>query len=244
MLDLLLTRHGTTTAGEVMLGSQLDVPLNDPGRHEANALADRLEGVRIDRIISSPMSRAMETAEIVARGRPFEVDDRLRELDYGRWEGLNYQEIDARDLELRARWEADPAETHSPGGESGNEVAARARSFLRSLLESEHIPESRAVAPSPQRPIEPGGSRHVPAEGSEEAQKEHRILLVAHGTLNRIMMCVALGIPVCDYRRRLVIDRAGLSVLRYEAGDEPDGAQLILSNDVCHLRGRGQAPWG
>src|SRR5512140_3710982 len=109
MLDLLLTRHGTTAAGEVMLGGQLDVPLNDQGRHEAAALAERLEGVRIDRIISSPMARALETAEIVARGRPFEVDDRLRELDYGRWEGLNYREIDARDLELRARWGADAA---------------------------------------------------------------------------------------------------------------------------------------
>src|SRR5512140_1864118 len=155
MLDLVLTRHGTTTAGEVMLGGQLDVGLNDQGHQEAAALAERLHGVRFDRIVSSPMNRAMETAEIVARGRPFEVDDRLRELDYGRWEGLNYQEIDARDLDLRARWEADPAETHAPGGESGNDVAARARSFLNSLLEAEHIPEGRAAAPSPQRPIEP-----------------------------------------------------------------------------------------
>ena len=244
MLDVLLTRHGTTTAGDVMLGGQLDVPLNDQGRHEAAALAARLDGVRIDRIISSPMSRAMETAEIVARGRPFEVDDRLRELDYGRWEGLNYKEIDARDLDLRARWEADPADVHSPGGESGSEVAVRARDFLSSVLAAERIPEGRAAAPSPQRPIEPGGSRQVPAEGSEEAEMEHRVLVVAHGTFNRILMCVALGVPVRDYRRRFVMDRCGLSLLRYEPGDGPDGAQLILSNDVCHLRAPGEAPWG
>ena len=119
MLTLLLTRHGQAAAGEVMLGGQLDVPLMPQGREEAAALARRLNGVRIDRIVSSPMLRALETAQIVATGRPVEVDARLRELDYGRWEGLTYAEIDAHDPELRMRWEHDPAGTHSPGGESG-----------------------------------------------------------------------------------------------------------------------------
>ncbi len=95
MLDLLITRHGRTGAGEVMLGGQLDVPLAPEGRAEADALARRLAGVRIDRIISSPMLRAIETAQAIATGRPIEIDDRLRELDYGRWESLSYDEIDA-----------------------------------------------------------------------------------------------------------------------------------------------------
>jgi len=125
MLTLLLTRHGQAAAGDVMLGGQLDVPLLPSGREEAEALARRLSGVRIDRIVSSPMLRALETAQTIATGRPVEVDERLRELDYGRWEGLTYDEIDAHDPELRARWEHDPAATHSPGGESGDDVAAR-----------------------------------------------------------------------------------------------------------------------
>lgn len=255
MLDVLLTRHGTTTAGDgVMLGGQLDVPLSDQGRREAEALAARLAGVRIDWIVSSPMARALETAEVIARGRPVEVDERLRELDYGRWEGLDYAEIDARDPGLRARWEADPAATHSPGGECGNDVADRARSFLVSLLESELVAE-RTVPPVPasraflglpvsRRSADAGGSRRVPTEGSAESAAERRVLVVAHGTLNRILMCVALGVPVRDYRRRFVMDRAGLSLLRYEPGDGPDGAQLILANDVAHLRGPGEPPWG
>ena len=70
------------------------------------------------------------------------------------------------------------------------------------------------------------------------------MLVVAHGTFNRILMCVALGVPVRDYRRRFVQDRANLTVLRYERGDGPDGAQLILANDVGHLRAPGEAPWG
>ena len=101
MLTLILTRHGQAAPGDLMLGGQLDLRLTPEGREEADALARRLAGVRIDRIIASPMLRALETAQAIATGRPVEVDERLRELDYGRWEGLTYAEIEARDPELR-----------------------------------------------------------------------------------------------------------------------------------------------
>lgn len=240
MLNLLLTRHGHAAAGDVMLGGQLDVALTPRGREEADALARRLSGVRVDRIVSSPMLRALETAQTIATGRPVEVDDRLRELDYGRWEGLTYEEIEARDPELRAHWESDPATTHSPGGESGDEVAARALSFLVDLL----TVECGSPATRRRHAPDPGGARGHVSERQAEIEGERRVLVVAHGTFNRVLLCVALGIPVRDYRRRLVQDRANLTVLRYEPGDGPDGAQLILANDVGHLRVPGEAPWG
>jgi broad specificity phosphatase PhoE len=246
MLTLILTRHGQAAAGDVMLGGQLDLRLTPAGREEAEALACRLTGVRIDRIIASPMLRALETAQTIATGRPVEVDERLRELDYGRWEGLTSAEVDAHDPELRARWEHDPAETHSPGGESGDDVAARGLSFLVDLLAAEDaasagVPNrSRNGRHSP----DPGGSRGLVSESQAAAEGERRVLVVAHGTLNRILLCVALGVPVRDYRRRFLQDRTNLTVLRYERGDRPDGAQLVLANDVGHLRGPGQAPWG
>lgn len=249
MLNLLLTRHGQAAAGDVMLGGQLDLRLTAAGRKEAEALAGRLSGVRIDRIVASPMLRALETAQTIARGRPVEVDERLRELDYGRWEGLTAAEIDAHDPELRARWEHDPAATHSPGGESGDDGAARALSFLVDLLAAEEAasrsrpggpPRARNGRHSP----DPGGSRGHVSEAQAEAEGERRVLVVAHGTLNRILLCVALGVPVRDYRRRFLQDRTNLTVLRYERDDTPDGAQLVLANDIAHLRGPGEAPWG
>ena len=91
-------------------------------------------------------------------------------------------------------------------------------------------------------PIRAGREGSV-SEVRAEVAGERRVLVVAHGTLNRILMCVALGIPVRDYRRRFVQDRANLTVLRYENGDGPDGAQLILANDVSHLRAPGETPW-
>jgi broad specificity phosphatase PhoE len=242
MLNLILTRHGQAADGDVMLGGQLDLPLLPGGREEAAALASRLAGVRVDRIVASPMRRALETAQIVARGRPVEIDERLRELAYGRWEGLTYAQIDAHDPELRARWEHDPAATHSPGGESGDDVAGRALNFLVDLRAAEEA--ASAARGGGRRSADPGGSRGTVLEVLAEAEGERRVLVVAHGTFNRILLCVALGIPVRDYRRRFLQDRANLTVLRYERGDSPDGAQMILANDVAHLRSTGEVPWG
>lgn len=244
MLNLLLTRHGLPDASEdVWLGSQLDVALRPEGRRQAEALAHRLNGVRIDRIISSPMLRALETAQIVATGRPVEVDDRLLERDYGRWEGMTNAEIEARDPELLARWDRDPAATHTPGGESGDEVAARALSFLVDLLAAE-ISNPGTSASAHRRSPEAGQPRGPVSESQAESEGERRVLVVAHGTLIRVLLCVALGIPVRDYRRRFIQGNTNLTVLRYEHGDGPDGAQLILANDVSHLCSPGEAPWG
>jgi len=230
-----------------MLGGQLDVPLAPEGRAQAEALSRRMVGVGIDRMIASPMLRALETAQTIARGRPVEIEERLRELDYGRWEGLTYAEMQAHDPELRARWERDPATTHSPGGESGEDVAARAIGFLDDLLAVElgsTDAADRSGTATGSRSPDAGGSRGNVSESQAEAEGERRVLVVAHGTFNRILMCVALGVPVCDYRRRFIQDRTNLTVLRYERGDTSGGAQLILANDVGHLRGPGEAPWG
>ena len=135
MLTLLMTRHGLPTAAtNVWLGGRLDVPLSPEGRAQADTLARRLTTVRIDRIISSPLLRAIETANAIATGRPVEVDERLREQDCGRWEGLTFDEATARDPAIRASWERDPAANQLPGGESGDDVAERARRFLADLL--------------------------------------------------------------------------------------------------------------
>jgi phosphoserine phosphatase len=227
MLNVLLTRHGYTTAGEIILGGVIDVPLAARGREEVAALGRRLAGVRIDRAIASPMVRAQETARIIVGDRPIETDERLREMHYGRWEGLTFAEVPKLDPELRARWESDPADTHTPGGECGADVAARVLSFLMDLIESEGI--SRSLGAEDQ--------------GAGTPPPDRNVLVAAHGTVNRILLCVALGAPLRDYRRRFVQDRGNLTVLRYERGDLADGAQLVLLNDVSHLREPGQTPW-
>ena len=89
MAELLILRHGEPTLRGVFLGS-LDPGLTELGRIQAASI---LVGPEFT-IYSSPLRRARETAQIL--GRPFEMIDHLREIDYGPWEGLSWTEIESR----------------------------------------------------------------------------------------------------------------------------------------------------
>ncbi|MDA8236926.1 MAG: histidine phosphatase family protein [Chloroflexi bacterium] len=218
MLTLVLTRHGLTDRSdpEQHLGQGIDIGLSAAGRAQAEALAARIADERFDRIVSSPLRRALETAAMVARGRPVETDRRLAEMDYGAWEGLTYEALEARDAGFRARWVADPEALACPGGESGADVAVRARSFVADLL------AWAAAAGAPPDPV---------------------VLAVAHSTLNRILLCVAVGVPVREYRRRFTQGQANLTVLRWPPGAAPEAARILTVNDSSHVAAPGQAPW-
>ena len=69
------------------------------------------------------------------------------------------------------------------------------------------------------------------------------MLAVAHSTTNRVLLSIALGVPVRDYRRRFVQAPANLTVLRFE-GIAGAGARLLVGNDVTHVKGIHGATWG
>jgi broad specificity phosphatase PhoE len=233
MLTLVLTRHGLTdrSVPEQHLGQRIDISINDAGRIQARALAGRLAAVRFDRVITSPLFRARETAELLAGGRAVEADPRLREMDYGAWEGLTYDDILERDRARWREWELAPDRLSYPGGESGNDVAERVRGFLEDLL-AEH---KRWHAKQSLRAAATSGPDHEP--GSRP------ILVVAHSTTNRILLCVALGTDLRDYRKRFVQEQANLTVLRWETGEQPSDAKALMINDTAHLRGSDEVPW-
>jgi len=221
VLTLVLTRHGLTPRSkpEQHLGQKIDIELSDEGRAQAEALARRLTGIELWKIVSSPLVRARQTAEIVAGRRTIDIDARLAEMDYGRWEGMTYEQIEELDAQERRSWEEDPATRACPGGESGNDVARRVRAFLGELLED-----------------------HVARHGSSDAT-EWPVLAVAHSSTNRILMCVALDLPVREFRQRFSQGQVNLTVLRFEHGDGPADARLVLANDLAHVRPAGATPW-
>jgi ribonuclease H / adenosylcobalamin/alpha-ribazole phosphatase len=225
MLEILLTRHGLTerSAPEQYLGQRLDVPLNDAGRAEARTLHERLAGVSMDRVISSPLIRTMETAHIIRPDAEIEPDERLAEADYGDWEGHTRPEIRERWSKLRAQWEADPTSVAPPNGESAREVADRTNAFVHALVEWELTFEAQSPAP--------------PSDLAET----RRVLVVGHSTVNRILLTRCLGTPLREYRRRFRQDWTNLTVLRF-VGHE--GAELTLCNDLGHLRGLRGVTWG
>jgi broad specificity phosphatase PhoE len=111
------------------------VPLSDEGRSQARRLAARLRGERLDAIYASDLIRAVETASIVAEPHGLEVrrDPRLREFDFGDWEGLTWDEIVATRPHLRERT-LTAASLYAPdGGETFAAVCERLRAFFDEL---------------------------------------------------------------------------------------------------------------
>ena len=97
MTTLLLVRHGETDWNRARRWQgHTDTPLNDTGRAQARELAERLDPP--DAIVASDLSRARETAELLAArfGLPVEIDERLREVDVGEWSGLTMAEVEER----------------------------------------------------------------------------------------------------------------------------------------------------
>ena len=216
MLTVLLTRHGHTDKSEPeqYLGQHIQASLTERGRRDAQGLAQRLEGASMDRIISSPLGRAVETAQILTAriGASVEIDERLTELDYGAWEGLTVEEIDRRFPGERAEYDANPALTRVGGGESGLDVAARLSHFVDDLL-----------------------------DWWQKETVDRTCLLVGHSSLNRVLLAVLLDVPLADYRRRFKQDWANLTVLRWESRE--DGPLLMLANDESHSKGMRGATW-
>ena len=137
-----IIRHGQTAGNAAkQLQGRRDNPLNEAGVEQARAAAERLQqaGIRFSRVYTSPLSRAMRTAEIVAEGVPQTVDERLIEMEYGPYEGMS---LDDPAPEVLAFF-MDFANTPAPDGmEPLHEVVGRVGAFLeevRPLAMSEDI---------------------------------------------------------------------------------------------------------
>lgn len=140
---LILVRHGLLASQHRhrFIGST-DLPLAREGGQQAEALAEVLAGLHAIhpsgvpetgaqplRVLCSPLRRARETAEVVARrlGLEIEIDPDLREIDFGQWEGLTFEEILALDPHRVNQWaEYNPAFSF-PGGEALGDFQARVR---------------------------------------------------------------------------------------------------------------------
>jgi len=134
---LFLVRHGATplTAEDRFSGAD-GVDLSDEGRRQARALAERLRDENVQAIYCSTMSRAVETASILAqphRMTPIQRDG-LSEIRHGRWEGLTRREVEERYAEEHAMWDEDPFTFAPQGGESGVAVLARALPVVREIV--------------------------------------------------------------------------------------------------------------
>ncbi len=135
---LYIMRHGRTDWNDRhKLQGRTDIPLNEEGRRMAEKAAEEYRDVPLDVCWCSPLIRARETAEIVLRGRdvPIFTDDRLREMSFGDYEGLE-NSFSIPDCPVNVIFQAPEKYTASVGGaETFDELFARTGSFLREVID-------------------------------------------------------------------------------------------------------------
>ena len=136
---LFLIRHGATTATqEDRFSGSSGAELSEEGRWQVERLGERLSRQRVSAVYTSPLSRAVDTARILARECRLEpiVRDGLQEIGHGHWEGRKREEVERDHADEYSAWEADPFTFAPAGGESGVAVLARALPVIRAIVAS------------------------------------------------------------------------------------------------------------
>jgi probable phosphoglycerate mutase len=143
MTRIILVRHGQTEWNRVeRFRGRADVPLNETGLAQAEATGKRvaadaasLEGWRPVAVYSSPLSRAIKTAEAIAKhfDLPVQIHDGLADIDYGQWQGLTPDEARERWPGALHAWYNEPEAARIPGGETLAGLRARGMAAVKEL---------------------------------------------------------------------------------------------------------------
>jgi probable phosphoglycerate mutase len=204
MTKIILVRHGHVEGiSPGRFRGRADLALTAEGRRQAEATARRIEASWIPAALyASPLSRCLTTAEAI--GRPFGLTPAplpgLMDIDYGDWQGLTPDEVGRKWPEALDTWYRAPDWAAIPGGESLQDVLARAVMALRDVI-----------------------GRH-PGE---------TVVLVAHDSINRVILLHALDLPLSRYRR-LDQDPCAINEIDFSAGE----FTVRSVNGTWHLNGR------
>lgn len=154
MGKLYLVRHGETVWNvEARYQGHTDTSLSEKGLQQAQKLQERFIREPIDAIFGSDLNRAAETARIIAKPKGFNVQltASLRELSFGDWEGLTYDEIVPKHGDLIHKWYENPEGITVPGGEPLSSMIKRTTEFIYSLTANQ--PENSFIIVSHGGPI-------------------------------------------------------------------------------------------
>ena len=213
MATLILVRHGRTTANSsgVLAGRSTGVRLDEVGEQQVARAGERLSGVRLAALVSSPLERCRQTAKAIAAAQPSKLrvtsEKQLTEVDYGEWTGGTLKTLAKEPL-----WkvvQGHPAGATFPGGESMAGMSARAVAAVRrwdARVEGEHGAEAVWAA-------------------------------VSHGDVIKAVLADALGMHL-DAFQRIVVDPAAISVVRYTAGRPFVLTMNSHDGDLAHLQAK------
>jgi probable phosphomutase (TIGR03848 family) len=211
MATMVLARHGRTTAntGGVLAGRSKGVHLDELGAEQARAAGERLAGLPLAAVVTSPLERCRETARAIAKAQAASTkvagERGLLECDYGSWTGR-----ELKTLAKEPMWktvQAHPSAAVFPDGESMADMSARAVAAARrwdARVEAEHGADAVWVA-------------------------------VSHGDVIKAILADALGIHL-DAFQRIMVDPASLSVVRYTPLRPFVVSMNTSAGDLAHLK--------
>jgi len=139
MVNIILVRHGETDWNtEQVFRGRIDVPLNQVGLSQAEAVGRSLRDSDIDALYSSPLTRAFETAHMLAKGRNLEIvsEEGFIDINFGLWQGISHQKVKEDFEDLYARWISEPHEVTFPQGENLEQVKIRSQKALDTIVKN------------------------------------------------------------------------------------------------------------
>jgi broad specificity phosphatase PhoE len=137
--SIILVRHGQTAwnATEVFRG-RIDIELDEAGLKQAELLGEHLGQRELEAVYSSPLKRAVQTAEAIVRhhhGLAVEIAPGLNDMDFGEWQGLSLQEVRSRFSESFEMWVTEPHRGRIPSGESLDDVRQRVLTLVNQIVD-------------------------------------------------------------------------------------------------------------
>jgi len=147
-VKIFLLRHGQTVWNEEgRYQGGRDISLSPAGIRQGELAAKYLSNVNFSNIYSSPMKRAMDTAAIIKKERNLELKlvDSMKEISFGEWEGLKFNEINKKYHDDYKKWIGDSYNNSPPGGESFKIVQGRAVAGINSIIEENEDRSNVAV---------------------------------------------------------------------------------------------------
>lgn len=185
MIQLYLVRHGHTDWSETgKIAGFTDVDLSAIGRDAVSGLASSVPAIAPGDFYSSDLIRAVKTLEILGGARNAIRDPRLRELNFGDWEGLSWEQVHQADGDYLARWSDNWLELAPPSGETFLELADRINDWFGEL--------SAKLKPS---------------------SSSSSMIVAAHAGSIRALLCTVLGLPL-DCAFRFSIDYARVTLVQ------------------------------
>lgn len=192
IMEIYIIRHGQTVWNkERKLQGSTDIELTEEGRKMASLTGQGMKGITFDKVFSSPLKRAYETAQLIhaESNVVIEIDERIREVSFGEYEGLNVDEMLNNEAcgfyHFFDKPELYRAAEH---GETLEDVILRGKEFIEDKI--------------------------LPLEG-----KAQRVMIVAHGAMNKALLAAMLGRELKDFWKGNLQKNLGASIVDLTAGE-------------------------